>query len=400
MFYWLMSWPHRLLTFFGANHEQLVIGLRLVSMAAFVGGLILYRRALLLLGQLPKSAVQGALLVVVLVPAVALLPGTVNYDTFVFLIFGWILLLTVQILQAKRLPLERLSLLAIASLLITVMQWSALALLVPIVVCILLDLFKYRHGRLKQQLKLSYRAIGPWHRALLTAGLLLTFGLFVGRPVMNIVHYGTPQASCQVILGAARCHNNPNYIAYHELALQKPSNFTPMDPVRFFFADWLPIMADKAGNVFEQGTTEIALFKQLSYAITLVWLVLLAITWRELWRNKVYRSLLIIVGTFGLLLFLNEYAGYLRYGVPVAIRPRYLVPVVPLMAYLGTAAAFLLWPKHRGWLIATGICLIFLMTQGGGITTYLITTPTKAYWSGAIQTNNGFRRIVEPLVRH
>src|SRR5690606_3687894 len=124
LFYYLMSWPLRILRLFTDSATLQIIGLRLINIAFFAGGLVLYRRALLAVTGRSRVVSNVTLLFFVLTPAVALLPGAVNYDNLAFLLFALLLLLAVKVIQIGTINFLRLAALASIGLLLCEVKWS------------------------------------------------------------------------------------------------------------------------------------------------------------------------------------------------------------------------------------------------------------------------------------
>lgn len=142
VYYYLMGWPLRVLRMFTDNTTVQIIGLRVVSLALFMGGLILYRRVLLELKTAPRSLIHALIMLFVLVPTVAIMPATINYDNAGFLLVAYILLMALREVRARKTDAMRLSIILIVSLLFIVVKWTAIALVVPVLGYLVYDAFK------------------------------------------------------------------------------------------------------------------------------------------------------------------------------------------------------------------------------------------------------------------
>lgn len=402
IFYWIMSWPLRLLDFFTTNQTAQIIGLRLVCTVFFTGGLILVRRALIIIGGLPRAAINLIILLFILTPAAGLLPATINYDNLVFLLFGGMLLLAVLAIRSPRLRADLLFGLVIIGLLISVVKWTSIALFAPVALFVAYDLIRKSGRQTFGQLAASLKELSVPKATVFCLLLVAALGLFFARPVANYVQYHKFEPPCQVVIGQSRCEEFSDYVSYRQLDQQKPVDFKAQDPVRYFFGFWLPTMADKASNLLERGpASELPVIKALDYALALVAIIIILVGWRFLSKTRLNKFLLFVTIFYTGALLIHSYLAYRAHGAPVAIRARYLLPVLPLIAYLVTVAAVDLWGKYKKTLIATAVLLVLLSTQGGGITTYLLTTPDDVYWqnSSVRWFNHHLRGAVSHLVK-
>ena len=381
MFYYVMSWPLRLIQLFTSDTMVQVIGLRFVCIAFFIAGIVIYRRALFAISRIPKSAIHALFLMFVLIPSTAIMPGTINYDNLVFLLFAIVLLSAIHITKSRNVDFADLSALVIVGLFMAVVKWTSIALVAPVFIFILYILLR-KHGLNVFGLFISAAKEASRVRlALVIGALIITAGLFVERPVLNMMRYGKPEPSCQAVIGAERCMSFHDYVANAKIIAQKPPDFYPANPVQYIFTLWIPKMADTADNLQENGAiTELPIMKHFFDVAFLSGAFLVLIYMRDFWRNKQSRLLLIVVGAYLFLLALNEYQAYIDFGAPVAIRARYLIPVLPILLYFIMLALINIVGRYKSALLIIGVMILLVLTQGGGIITYSLTTPGKAYW--------------------
>jgi hypothetical protein len=401
MFYYVMSWPLRFIRLFTQNQTTQIIDLRLICAAFFVGGLVLYRRALLEAAKVSKALVHLAFLFFVLTPTVALLPATVNYDNLVFLLFALILLLAVRAVKSREASFLSLASILIVGLFMSVVKWTSMALFVPIVLYLGYDLYKkYRFNFLPALLR-SARGLPRYKVALLIAGLVIVTGLFIERPVMNVLEYGKPDPSCQAVIGPKRCMKFPDYVEYANLDAHKQANFSPINPAEYFFEFWEPRMATTSVDLLEKGkTSELPVIKTVYDFFALIGVALLLVYVRDFIKNKQYRLLLVILAVYALVLILDEYQVYVVHGAPAAIRARYLIPVLPIFIYFAGMSAVSLFGKYRKSLLISVCLVLLLFTQGGSIITFSLTTPEILYWQNSKprSLNHKLQDFLHPLV--
>lgn len=400
LFYYLMSWPLRLLQLVTPNHHLQLIGLRLIMIAVFVLGLVFYRRAMLATKKMSPALVHTALLLFVLTPAAGLLAGMLNYDNLVFLLFGMLLYWTMQVLTAPEVKARLLIAIVIVAELSALVKWSSIALVLPLLVFIAYDQVS-RFGRKWMQLFVKgLRRLPTAIVLLLTLGFLIATAAIIERPVQNMLVYGKPEPSCDAVLSRERCLKNTDYYNYSQTLAHKDPHFTPLSLPAYVIRFWAPYMADKSANLIEQGAaTRLPIVTALFLAAAAISPLLLLVRWRQIAQHRVLSLLAFIIIFYAAVLILQEYGVYTKYGIPGAIRTRYLVPV--LVPYL-CLVLYCLWPfarKFRSAAIGVLIISLILLLQGGSIVTHLFTTPRHVYLSPtSYQLNHTLKQALDPVV--
>ena len=406
LFYYIMGWPLRLIRLFTQDTTAQIIGLRVLCTAFFVGGLVLYRKALLSIARVPKSVVNLVFLFFILIPTVALLAGAVNYDNLVFLLFSAILFLAIRIIQSREVNILPLAVVVTLGLLMSVVKWASVALFVPVVLYLAYDLLERHRGKTLAVLWTSFRKAPRVPMVMVLVGLVISVGLFVERPIMNVIKYGNPEPACQKILSQSRCMENPTYSIYAQIAANKAARsaeFHPENPVRYLQVFWVPRMVDTADNLLEEGkSTELPIIKLVYDLLALIGTVVLLINLKTILKDKTHRLLFTILVVYSLFLVLDEYQGYTTYGIHVATRARYLVPVLPIFMYFAAFSIVRLFGKYKKSLVVGSAVLLLLCTQGGSIVTYSLTTPQRLYWQNkkVEVLNSDLRGFLNPLVKN
>lgn len=401
MFYFVMSLPLRLARLFTSDHMAQVISMRIVCVAFFAGGIVLYRKALLQIENASKSLIHLSLLFLILTPAIAILPGAVNYDNLVFLLFALLLYLSVKAVKSKDISLATLACVLIVGLFMSVVKWASAPLFAPIVLYLCYDLYQ-KHGRkVFSRSAQAAKKLSWWQILLLGAGLVITFGLFIERPVVNVIKYGKAEPACDKVIGVARCQAFPDYVIYSKLSATKPAGFTPRDPVQYVLTLWEPRMLDTAVNSLEKGhASEFAITRVLYsfFAVTGVVVVLLYL--RDFLKNKYYQFLIFISAAYLLVLTATEYLSYVHNGLVTATRTRYLLPILPIFIYFVALAFYRLFGKFKLLTLLALLGVLMLFTQGGSIVTYSLTTPNNLYWQTTENKtiNTDIQNVLHPFV--
>lgn len=401
MFYYIMSWPYRIIHFFTSDYMNLVIALRLLCLGVFVWGVVLYRKVLQQFKELPNSVINLVFLLFALIPSVALLPATINYDNFIFTMYAGLLLLSIRQLQSKSIEPVTLSLIVVLMLFMETVKWTSFALIIPVFIVLAYDLFTRRHTLHVKQVLKKFKVMPRYQLVGLVGIFAIASFLFLYGPGYNALQYGKAEPPCRLLIGPERCEASWEYNSRQELLSQKPDYFQPENPVRFTIAYWEPRIADTLSNVLEAGNaSDLPVIKAVIDALIVVGLVFGLIWFRHFWDNKLYRFLIIAAVGYVLVLLIGAYRSYITYGGITAVRARYLIPVLPIFMYISAAGIYKSLHRYKKLLVSGVILLLLLLIQGGGIMTYLITTPEQLYWNNGWFTSvtSGVKYFLRPYI--
>lgn len=398
LYYYLMSWPLRVINLFTHNLSAQLILLRLINVALFATALVVYRKVFIKAGA-PKSLIHLSLFFLVLSPIFAILGGAVNYDNAVFLLSGLVLLLAVGQMQSKTISFQRLSLIAIIGLLGTLIKFEFLALFVPLVIFLILDLWQ-RHGQKAfKQVGDSFIKTSTLTKTVLIVGLVLSSILFIEMPVLNVVKYHSLSPTCVQILGRDRCMSN--YTARRDIDARavKPANFVAANPFNYVLQMWIPGMITSQ-TVLLPHQTPSPILRLLYYIATLGGLVLVIAYLRDLIKNNVYKMLTYVTVAYVLILTATLYKGYVELGQPIAISARYLLPVAPIFILFVGISLVRMLSKHPRTMLTILFVTVLLFSQGGGMISYLLAPNTSTYWynSLVIHSNTFLRDNISKFV--
>lgn len=400
LYYYLMSWPLRIMQLFTDNTQAQIIFLRLLNVAMFTGGLFAYGK-LLYRSRVSRAVTNVALLIVILIPATAPLPGAVNYDNAVFLLSGLLLYLTVSIISGRTLTFKQASSFMILGLLGSLVKFEFLALFAPVALYVLVCLYRRGPSRVAAGLVNSFKKMRPHYSYLLLAVLILSLGLFIERPVVNELKYHNVNPQCEQILSKERCMKN--YTAARNITLRedKPANFMPANPVKYFVHFWAPGMMSTQ-TVLLGGETPFRAMTVFSYGLASAGTILILLYLRDFLKKREYRLLLIIMAAYGLLLAAYNYDAYREYASPVAITGRYLLPVMPIFVFFALLALVSMLRKYPKILLLGCVGAILLLANGGGIITYMMDVPSRLYWPGFSDKglSETVKDVMQPVIRH
>lgn len=400
LFYYLMSLPLRAIQLFTDSRMYQVIGLRLIMIAFFTGGLVYYRRVFNRL-RISKAVSHSTLLAIVLIPNIIGLAATVNYDNLVFLLFPIILLWALQAIRSEKIDIINLARILIVGLLSIEIKYEFLVLLAPVIAYLAYDLWKKHGSSLFSKTAAAFRKLSMLPAALIVGGLLLSVGVFIERPVQNVVRYHNITPACVRIMEESRCRQNFVQNRNLDLLKDKPDNFTPWSPYDYAYLYWIPVMTTSLTRVL--GISTPPPFVEFAYyTFVILGVALIILYLREYMKAKALRFILFVVLIYSLGLFLNSYLIYVHYGLPIAMNGRYLLPVLPLFSVIALLSiARLLGEKHKNVLMGLGAVSLLFLLQGGGISSTILTMPPNSYWKNeqVIKVKDSLKYITKPLIK-
>ena len=378
LFYYLLGMVGRLVSVVSSSDYVFIVSLRITVLAIFVAGMVIYRKLLLELG-LGKAITNASLLVVVLFPMIAPLPGVVNYDTAVFTFAAIMLLFAVRIIKNNdSQTVYNTVLFLLAGMGGSLMKTQFVALFIPVLFCIAITLVRrYNKKRAKLKTDLEKFGVKKIPSSLLVVALLLMTVLFLERPVYSFVMYQkiAPQSACEEILESKeRCLKNP--VAQRNADLKEARGaFKPHSPYDYLFNRWIPVMTSTLLIVIGSEGVNTLFFVQVVFS-TFIFLgmILILVNLRRILENRLLTVMLITSVSYVVILFLTHYKIYIELGAPVATNGRYLLPILPLLVALAVVSFTQTFTRNLRLKIQPIMVtmLVIALTQGAGIGTAVI----------------------------
>lgn len=409
LYQYLLSFPYRLITLFTNNETIQVIILRLVNVALFTAGLFAYVRVMRRAGA-SAGLINVALAIFILIPIVPQLAAHINYDNLLFLLLPLFCLGCFTVLdgfRARRIEAAPLLFIIGISLLMCLIKYAALPF-VAAAVCFLLVALHLGFRRHYRELWPAVRRgfAGVPRRLLFGSLAVMAVGviLFAQRYGVNMARYGTPVPACDKVLTVQQCSHYSPWSRDHGYEQGRPSDFAP--DVSEFVTEWFHGMWHRLFFAVSGPTTYYNNYVELPVpSKTAIVLAIagggLLIIWlpRVFRRNRYLAFLMAITVGYIVVLMLDEFEGYNRTGVIVAINGRYLVPILLFLAIaLGRAFSLTLRrvPQAKTWLAVLAIALFL---HGGGIFTFILRSDDSWYWpNGAVtHANSAARKVLAPI---
>ncbi len=407
LFYWLMSFSYRWLDASFNLHVTVVV-LRLINVAFFAGGLVLFRKVLSYT-KASAAITNTALLCFVLIPVVCLQAGQINYDNLIFLLLGWNL---VQLLHFRDQLLRKkicsgVHLLGIVALgmAASLTQFSYLPIFTATTLYLVFLLFK-NHKSLRKQLHKSWQVTAVFWKYSVIAGFVISLGLFMWTYGVNIIKYHNVTPQCDQVLSIERCQANGPWARNYAYA-QQPMPQTNHNPI-VYTGGWMTGMVQRTFFVINGPSGPAPYANKAPLPVMLVGsiiifgvgILLVIRYWRQvLGSDPVLRILLFVGASYTLAVWGKLYYDYVRLDRLVAANGRYLLLIIlPVFAAIGLAYRQWLSDRWQGWL-AAATCVILL--QGGGLLSFIYFSDTNWYWPHQptiAHVNRDAHHIIRPFI--
>jgi hypothetical protein len=387
LYHWLMSLPYRLVAYYTHSQTVQVIILRLVNVAFFAFGLVLYRRIVRRLGA-SQALTNSLLAALVLLPVVPFLAATINYDNLFFVAVALTVLLTLKLdsgFTEKRIDAPVFLWLVAVTLLASLIKYPFLPLFAVTVVFLIIRLAQFRLLGLNgwRSFVRSFISLSILRRVVLVLLCLGALGLFVERYGTNIVTYHGPVPDCDAVISQDECAQYGPYGRDQYYKQLKPAHFHAN--VAVYSWEWLWGMWYRLYFAISDTyatAPPLLLIAWLGVVCAVLMLVGIMLRFRALFVEHAGRQfvLYLTIG-YSLVLFVDGFSAYSKTGQPVAVNGRYLIPFLPFMLVLGGLAwSQLLRRRPNIKVAAAGLVLGVMLLQGGGAMTFIIRSSDEWLW--------------------
>ncbi len=408
LYHYLMSFPYRIIHLFTDNQAAIVILLRLINVALFTYGIVLFSRLLLQMG-VSRAFRSLALGLFVLIPVVPLLAGQINYDNVLMVVVAWASLLALQVYQGladRKLNLLALALLLAVCIFGSVVKYAFIPIAVGVVGCTVYML--WRKLGVAKSIGAARKSYGTWSKnakigiaTLLVVGL----GLCLQRYGVNVAKYHAPLPDCAAVLSVGQCMNYGPWARNHTFAGNK--GVVDPNPIKYTKA-WVKglhkrlfFMINGAQHPVYQNYPPAPILADTATALALIGLVVVCVYSRRIFAGRPIVVCLVVMTLLYLAaLWYTNYSDFIQTGRPVAINGRYLIPILLPMAGivgLGLQPALRRLPSLK---VAMAVVAIVLFLQAGGVFSFILRSDDGWYWENrtVVNMNHAAKRVFDPLM--
>lgn len=412
-FHYVMSFPYRVIELFTKDETNQIILLRLINVALFVSGLLLFYKVLRRTG-LSRAATNASIFVTTMIPVAPQLAGQINYDNLLIPMTACACLLLFTVidqLRKHRFTFQALLSLGAVCLLSSIVKYEFL----PIMLAIIVFLAVYAWLTLRGKFKAAFRqALTSWRvknifNWLLVLVFLISFALFAQRDIGNLLQYHEVAPDCSQVLNLQDCSEysvwKHDYTS-HEQVVSHQVHADP-NPIAYLWqwVYWLwfrLFFAINGLNADFENYPPLPLPAAAFGIILVVSVVAVIVRGKKTFAGNPYlASLGVIVLVYLLTLFGAGYQKYLQTGVLELMNGRYLFPILLPGAAVAVPAVIALSKKlPRAVVYGVAVVLMLCLLDGGGVFTFISRSNPKWYWSNSTvrRVNADAKKVVYPLV--
>lgn len=413
LFHYLMSFPYRILSAVIPSETVVIICLRVINIALFVLGLVLYRKVFLR-AKIAPAIINVVIAVFVLIPVVPLLAGQINYDNLLMVIVAGVFLYTMSIREQLRskqtIPIAPLSYLVLLLLFSSVVKYAFLPIAAGAALYIGYELMRaYRKNKdVVPRFVSDIRQVALPAKVFVGVLFIVGLGLFSQRYVVNIVRYHDPVPDCAAVISVEECSQYGPWGRDYRYSQNKEGleerNAVAYTATHWAWGMWHRLFFTLAGPTNEYATRKpLPIPAIVAIVVTAVGVVLALVYGRSLLRQYPIFVLFLVVGAlYVAALWLQVYQLYVYTGRPVAINGRYLIPLLPAFGVI-VALAYSRFFSHIKQAQLKGVfalIILLLFLQGGGPITYIVRSEARWYWPNSFvqDANMQIQKMLRPVI--
>ncbi len=415
LYHYLMSFPYRLVSLIIHSQTGQVIAMRLIDIALFALGLILFKKVLRR-AKISAALANISIFLFILIPIVPQLAAHVNYDDLVFPLTAGMCLLTYRLydeIKNHHISLATIVFFLALGLLGTQVKYAFAPIFAGAFVFILISIIRTYHRRAPHEfakmIRTSWREQSKIYRLLLGILLVIGIGLFAQRDGYNLVRYHTFTPDCSQIVSVKSCETYSPWKAdfeRHQRVLKSPTPVKYENPVSYLgsWAYWMWYRLFFAINGAAHGYKN---YPPLPLPAAAAFIIgILGIAAVIFWRKRIFKGnpylvfFSLVVGFYVVALWIDGYAQYKYTDVLVTMNGRYLLPIMLLAVAIvgrGFSLALRRRPVRKA---AFAMLAAVLFLEGGGFLTFLSRSDSTWDWpdSVVIKVNDTARKITRPVL--
>ncbi len=414
LYHYLMSFPYRLIALVIHHQIAQIIILRFINVGFFTIGLILFRKILDKVG-VSKALSNLILMLFIFIPIVPQLAGQINYDNLLIPLTATAILLSFRILDEVRehkASILNISLLIGVCLLTSLVTYVFLPIFAGIALFLLVAAYRANRGNIKgffSQLAQSWRSKRLVIRSLIVLSLVVPFGLFAQRDLVNLIEYHSIVPDCSSVLSVKQCMAySPWKYNYLQHAKMKSAS-SPMiydNPLVYGF-QWLYwvwfrlFFAVNGPNSNFTNYPPLPLPAAAALGVFILGIAALIKWWRKVFSDNLRLVLLLVVTTIYLVALLGHgYATYRYTAVLENMNGRYLLPVLILIAAIFGQAISMALSRNQRRKTVIAIIALALFIEGGGVLTFIDRSDPSwdVHNKTIIKVNNVARKVVKKTI--
>lgn len=405
-FHYLMSWPYRVIAMLTNNFMIQVIFLRIINIAVFATGLVVFARLFRKI-SIRQSYINIGLLLFILLPITPFIAAHINYDNMLFLLTAIYMLTAVNIIQEKRVNWRKYVVLISLGLIASLVKFQFLPIFAISVLYLVVIVWR-RYGKsFLPAFWLSLRKTGKFQIAAVSLFLAISLGLFSAEYVRSIIIYGTPTPKCTQVHNLDSCLKSG--VIRRNITAYKTRGERAVKPLGDFTHIWVQNMTKvtlwTGGNTFPDdiATTRkgLPIVQSLFFFGSIAGLAVLLYAWRSLKKEASWYFLTTMVMALFLSVYLLNMQDYYRLHAAFANQPRYFLSLIPVLMVMIVAATAFALRKYRWIKLFISLSILLTLTQGGGAVIHILRSEDNWYWQNpkVFKANHMAKKMLRPIVK-
>ncbi len=413
LYHYLMSFPYRFIALFIKKMSYQIVILRLIDIALFTWGLVLFKK-LLVRTKLSEGVANLIILIFILIPIVPQLAGQINYDDLLVPLVALICLLSFNMIdQIKHSTLKfrtTLSMLMLAGF-TSLVKFAFLPIFLAILCFFTVYLFYFKRAKIKaifSNFVLDFKKQSLIAKVLLIGGLLVATAMFSETYFVNLAVYHSVNPSCSSVISKQACKSyyvwSTNNARHMEVVndLKTPSENFIVYGFQWVYWMWYRLFfAVNGKHSHYTNYPPLPFPSAVALVVGIVGFIALIKYRKQLFKTNAYSTLLLTASVFYIVaLMVQGYSTYQFTDVLENMNGRYLLPILLLAGALFAKALSLAFKRlgHRKVLVAVLVVILFL--EGGGIFTYIARSNKNWYWQNpkVVKINKVAKKITHSFV--
>ncbi|HRN90144.1 MAG TPA: DUF2142 domain-containing protein [Candidatus Saccharibacteria bacterium] len=405
IFHYFMSVPYSIVSWFTDSRTAHVIVLRIIGVIMFAGGIVLFTKLFQKIG-IRRIYINIGMLLFILLPVTTLTAATVSYDNMLFLLTPAFLIMCVRILLSKKMNWRDYALLIALGCLASLVKFTFLPIFAAGILFIGIYTLRRWKKSIFRELLVSIQSTKKIPMILIAAILVVSVGVFSSVYIKNTIVYGSPQPSCQELLGEERCTNGG--VTARNLNAAATKNTRELQSVPVYLSSWATQMTNwtnMTGSRIQNSGMVIKDPLPVIYATVFIAIFIgagfMLYSWKLIKKNIAWYFLLTMATVLILSVFVQNTLTYLELHIAYAVQPRYLLGIMPILIIMMAVSAGIALRKHRLVKSLLLVIVFILFSQGGGLVTHILRSDDSWNWNNATvkSINNNARELLRPFVK-
>ncbi len=406
LFHYILSFPFKIVSLFTENLAAQVIFMRVLNIALFLTGLVLFNKLFKKMDIKPIFR-NISLLLFVLLPAVPFVAATVNYDNAMFPLIALFMLVGIKIIKNKSVDWRQYIWLILVGLVGVLVKSAFIPIFFAGAAFIFIWTWRNKGKKFFNELIRSFRKSSVAMKMMVLLPVIIVGVLFTERFGVNVVQYHSLSPSCTRQISAERCKQNFVGLREQELEATKSQRNPVQAPD--YVVNWAKEMVrtlfiSGANLNVQYGTTTSAplpVVYNLIFWTSIIAILAMAYSFNLIKRVPGLWFIVPVISLYLAALFYVNVTSYYTYYEPVAIQGRYLLPILPMVMLFSLLSINYILKDKRNLKLPLLIIFLLFYLNGAGVITHIVRSDESWNWENTKirKVNNSARDLLRPFTK-